>query len=108
MKPSRGNLQLITDAAARLVCIDDADPDMVPAAVRLHCLRALDLLQCVGADLGDPEPADRYEISELLRQALHDLSQLAPGVFTIDEVVEATAATRYALQLCTPGLDGER
>lgn len=92
----------VEDATSLLLGVAWADPHDAPAGVRLLCLLAAERLQGFAGQSPDPiETVDGADIEAAIRDALAALAQLPADVF--EQVVQAAADARHALQLCTHG-----
>lgn len=87
----------LDDAAARLLAVAYSDPFLTPAAVRLPCLWATELLGAVGADPSSWRAFPPVDVPGRIGEALALLGQLPLDVFAEHAVLEAAAAARTAL-----------
>lgn len=89
---------LLDDAAACLIAVAHADPSLAPAAVRLPCLWAVELLRSAGAETtGSGAPAAAVDVCGRIREGLALLGMLPFETFAEHAVLEAVAAARAAL-----------
>ena len=87
---------LLDAAASSLATLAFSDPVAVPLGVRLACLTAVEYLRAAGAN-PTRRPTCRDVHSEI-SEALALLGMLPRHVFARNEVLEAAAAARGALQ----------
>lgn len=96
---SQEAIGVLDEPAAWLLAIGCADPNVVPAAVRLRCLKAVEELRSAGAiparDLDQPPPSD---IRTLLHEAHQCLATLSAEVRSEPLVLDALRAAAAAIE----------